>query len=148
MKFSWVYIVTNKRNGTLYTGVTSDLVDRIWKHKHNWFPGFSRKYGCKQLVWFETHNDINAAIRREKQIKRWRRAWKLRLIEEQNPNWTDLYEELTNWVPDNASGISGMTPNTPGPTRHPGFRKAKDRDLASTRGSAPSSNNYCWIVRH
>ena len=62
MKYSWVYITTNQRNGTLYTGVTSDLVDRIWKHKHDWFPGFSRKYGCKRLVWFETHHDIHAAI--------------------------------------------------------------------------------------
>ena len=143
MKFSWVYITTNKRNGTLYTGVTSDLVDRIWKHKHDWFPGFSRKYGCNRLVWFETHNDIHAAMRREKQIKRWRRTWKLRLIEEQNPNWTDLYEDLTNWVPDNASGISGMTPNTPSPSRHPGFRKAKDRDPANARGNESTSNNFC-----
>ena len=110
MKVSWVYILASRRNGTLYTGVTSDLIDRIWKHKHDWYPGFSRKYGCKRLVWFETHNDINAAIQREKRVKRWRRAWKLNLIEAQNPNWIDLYDHLTGWVPDNASGVSGMTP--------------------------------------
>lgn len=94
MKFSWVYIVASKRNGTLYTGVTSDLVARIWQHKSDTLPGFSRKYGCKSLVWFETHDDIEAAIRKEKQIKRWHRAWKLRLIEETNSDWCDLWNEL------------------------------------------------------
>lgn len=94
MKFSWVYILASKRNGTLYTGVTSDLVARIWQHKEDVLPGFSRKYGCKTLVWFETHDDIEAAIRKEKQIKRWHRAWKLRLIEEANPDWRDLWDGL------------------------------------------------------
>lgn len=95
MKFSYVYILASRRNGTLYTGVTSDLVARIWQHREQVFPGFSRKYGCKSLVWFETHDEIDAAIRREKQIKRWRRPWKLRLIEKQNPDWHDLWEDLT-----------------------------------------------------
>ncbi|WP_233349153.1 GIY-YIG nuclease family protein [Hyphomonas sp. CACIAM 19H1] len=76
MKFSYVYILASRRNGTLYTGVTSDLVARIWQHREDVLPGFSRKYGCKQLVWFEVHDDIEAAIRKEKQIKRWRGAWK------------------------------------------------------------------------
>lgn len=95
MKFSYVYILASQRNGTLYTGVTSDLVARIWQHKEDVFPGFSRRYGCKALVWFETHDDIEAAIRKEKQVKRWQRAWKLRLIEERNPDWRDLWEDLT-----------------------------------------------------
>ena len=99
MRRSWVYIVTNKRNGTLYTGVTSDLVGRIWQHRHGYSAGFSRKHGCTQLVWFETHDDINEVIAREKRIKRWKRAWKLELIETGNPDWRDLYSELTEWVP-------------------------------------------------
>ena len=88
------YIVASKRNGTLYTGVTSDLPGRIWQHKNGSFEGFSKRYGCKILVWFEMHETMESAIVREKQIKEWQRAWKLRLIEEQNPNWDDLYESL------------------------------------------------------
>lgn len=139
MQFSWVYITTNKRNGTLYAGVTSDLVDRIWKHKNDWFPGFSRKYGCKRLVWFETHHDIQAAIQREKRIKHWRRAWKLRLIEAQNPDWLDLYDDLVGWVPDNASGVSGMTQKQSSTLVIPGAAKP----LSGTQYSPsnPSSRN-------
>ncbi len=94
MQFSYVYILASRRNGTLYTGVTSDLEGRIWQHKHEVLPGFSRKHDCKLLVWFETHNDIAEAIRREKQIKRWHREWKLRLIEEGNPQWRDLWLDI------------------------------------------------------
>ncbi len=101
MRFSYIYILASGRNGTLYTGVTSDLVARIWQHKEDVLPGFSSKYGCKRLVWFETHDDIEAAIRKEKQIKRWRRTWKLRLIEETNPCWRDLWDDL-NAVPEEA----------------------------------------------
>ena len=89
-----VYIVTNKRNGTLYTGVTSDLPGRIWQHKNGTFEGFSKRHGCNLLVWFESHESMDAAITREKQIKEWQRKWKLRIIEERNPNWDDLYESL------------------------------------------------------
>lgn len=109
MKFSWTYIITNKRNGTLYTGVTSNLEARMWEHRTGHRPGFAREHGCKQLVWFETHNDIEEAITREKRIKRWRREWKLNLIEKENPDWVDLCDELINWVPDKPSGLSGMT---------------------------------------
>lgn len=109
MKFSWTYIITNKRNGALYTGVTSNLEARMWEHRTGHRPGFARKHGCKQLVWFETHGDIMEAITREKRIKRWRREWKLNMIEKENPNWVDLYGELINWVPDKPSGLSGMT---------------------------------------
>jgi len=87
-----VYIIASKRNGTLYTGVTSNLVQRIWQHKRGLAEGFARKYGVKRLVYFEVHDNAVAAITREKQIKKWRRAWKLRLIEKANPDWTDLYD--------------------------------------------------------
>ena len=94
MKQPCVYILANKQNGTLYTGVTSDLVKRIWEHKNDFVKGFSQKYGVHRLVFFEQHEDMVAAITREKQIKKWNRSWKLRLIEERNPEWRDLYENL------------------------------------------------------
>jgi len=94
-KGGYVYILASERNGTLYVGVTSDLIRRVWEHREGAVPGFTSKYGVKSLVWFEQHDDIESAIRREKAIKKWRRAWKLSLIEETNPNWRNLYETLT-----------------------------------------------------
>jgi len=91
---SYVYILASKRNGTLYTGVTSDLIQRIYQHKEKIYGGFTAKYDVKLLVYYEVHEDIYEAILREKRIKRWRRAWKLELIEKENPNWEDLYEHL------------------------------------------------------
>lgn len=85
-----VYILASGRNGTLYTGVTSSLFARIQQHKLGTFEGFSKTYGCKRLVWYEPHAVMVEAIRREKQIKRWRRDWKLQLIEATNPDWRDL----------------------------------------------------------
>lgn len=93
-KTSYVYILTNKRNGTLYTGVTSDLCRRMWEHKNGIYEGFSKKYDLKMLVWYEVYNDIKEAILKEKQIKKWERKWKLKIIEEMNPSWNDLYEKL------------------------------------------------------
>ena len=90
----YVYLLAGRRNGTLYCGVTNDLVRRVWEHKEGLTDGFSKKYGVKMLVWFETHEDINAAITREKQIKEWRRDRKLEMIEKTNPYWRDLYPEL------------------------------------------------------
>jgi len=90
----YVYILCSKRNGTLYTGVTNDLFRRVWEHKHGYIKGFTHKYGVKTLVWFEHSTDVHEAIAREKRIKRWRRKWKLALIEEMNPEWNDLYDEL------------------------------------------------------
>ena len=90
----FVYILASKRNGTLYTGITSDLVKRVWQHKNNSVEGFTKKYNVKILVYYETYNDAESAITREKRIKKWRRAWKLRLIEEKNPHWKDLYDEI------------------------------------------------------
>jgi len=88
----YVYILTNKRNGTLYVGVTSNLPQRIRQHKNHQFDGFSKKYNVKQLVYFEQHDTAESAITREKQIKKWNRAWKLRLIEKNNSQWKDLYD--------------------------------------------------------
>ncbi len=95
MKPGYVYILASKRNGTLYTGVTSDLIKRIYEHKNDLIHGFTKKHGVHTLVWFEVHDDIREAIKREKQIKYWRRAWKLELIEKTNPDWRELYDELT-----------------------------------------------------
>ena len=94
MKRGYVYILASKRNGTLYVGVTSDLTKRISEHKHNLIEGFTRKYNVHELVFYEVHDDIEAAILREKQIKKWNRRWKLHLIEEINPDWRDLYREI------------------------------------------------------
>ena len=88
------YILASRRNGTLYIGVTSDLLSRINDHKQGRFDGFAKKYGCRTLVWWEQHDDISIAIAREKQLKAWERAWKLELIEKENPTWRDLYDDL------------------------------------------------------
>ena len=90
----WVYIMTNKANGILYVGVTSALRYRAWQHRTGAIPGFTKKYGLKRLVFAEPHETIQSAIQREKIIKGWSRAWKIRLIVEQNPDWADLYDHL------------------------------------------------------
>lgn len=89
-----MYILASRRNGTLYTGVTSRLSGRIWQHRIGAVPGFTRDYGVKLLVWFEQHATMESAIQREKRIKKWNRAWKLALIEASNPGWRDLAEDL------------------------------------------------------
>lgn len=93
-KRGYVYIMASKRNGTLYIGVTSDLPGRVWQHKQGVIDGFSKKYGCKIHVWYAAFDTIEAAILREKQMKEWKRAWKLRVIEELNPDWDDLYDTI------------------------------------------------------
>jgi putative endonuclease len=90
----YVYILASKRNGTLYVGVSSDLIKRVWEHKNKFVEGFTKKYGVDKLVYYEVHNDAEKAILREKQIKKWNRAWKLWLIEEKNPEWKDLFGEI------------------------------------------------------
>jgi len=90
----FVYILASKRDGTLYTGVTNALAARTFAHKNDLIDGFTKRYRVHKLVWFEVHEDINAAILREKRIKKWRRAWKLQMIEKINPDWVDLYEKL------------------------------------------------------
>ncbi len=94
MKEFYVYILCSKRNGTLYTGVTSNLPKRIYEHKHNLVDGFTKKYGVHSLVWFERYESADEAITREKQIKKWNRKWKLELIEEKNHEWNDLYDSI------------------------------------------------------
>ena len=89
-----VYILTNRRNGALYTGVTSDLPGRTWEHKEKVIDGFTSEHAIRYLVYYEAHDNPEAAIRREKQIKKWRRQWKINLIEEFNPAWKDLFEQV------------------------------------------------------
>jgi len=89
-----VYLLASKRNGTLYVGVTIDLVRRIWQHKNNQIQGFTQRYHVHSLVYYELHEDMTNAIHREKQIKKWNRKWKLRLIEEANPEWLDLWDQI------------------------------------------------------
>ena len=89
-----VYLLASRRNGTLYVGVTSDLVTRLHQHRDGHLPGFTRAYDVKMLVWFEQHATMENAILREKRVKKWNRAWKLELIEKDNPGWRDLAEEL------------------------------------------------------
>ncbi len=86
-----VYLLASKRNGTLYVGVTSDLVKRVWEHRNHVVDGFTKQHGVDQFVWYEVHETMESAIQREKAIKEWQRAWKLKLIEEFNPDWNDLY---------------------------------------------------------
>jgi len=92
-KTYFVYILASHRNGTLYAGVTSNLIKRIWEHKNKILDGFTKKYDVSRLVYYETTNDINSALLREKQLKKWNRQWKLELIEKENPDWVDLAVE-------------------------------------------------------
>lgn len=94
MQGGWVYIMTNRPNGTLYVGVTSDLARRAWEHREGVADGFTKRYGLKRLVYAERYEDIRTAIQREKNLKHWPRGWKVKLILADNPNWDDLYERL------------------------------------------------------
>ena len=110
----FTYIVASRRNGTLYTGSTDDLLKRVAQHRDKTFAGFTAKYDVHMLVWFEVHETGEAAFRRERQIKKWNRSWKLQLIEKQNPEWRDLFDSVRlgdlkdakDWVPAFA-GMSG-----------------------------------------
>ena len=92
----YVYLLSSEKYGTLYTGVTSDLIKRVYEHKESLVDGFTKKYKVHQLVYYETHDDIHEAILREKQIKKWNRDWKINLIEKDNPHWIDLYDGLNS----------------------------------------------------
>ena len=94
IKNYYVYILASKRNGTLYIGVTSDLAKRIYEHKHSLIKGFTKKYNVDRLVYYETTEDVESAILREKRLKKWKRQWKVELIEQKNPNWKDLYYDI------------------------------------------------------
>jgi putative endonuclease len=91
----FVYILASKRNGTIYVGITDNLAKRTWQHRSDVIPGFTQRYGVKMLVWYEPHESRDSAFMRERQIKKWNRAWKLDLIERMNPTWRDLSDELT-----------------------------------------------------
>ena len=109
MKAGCVYIMASQKNGTIYIGVTSDLVKRVWEHRNGVVPGFTNKHRCKSLVWFEAYGDLQEARQHELQMKEWKRSWKIRLIEEQNFDWNDLYPSLFD------PGCAG-----PGPRPSPG----------------------------
>jgi putative endonuclease len=93
-RYYWVYILGSKLGGTLYIGVTNNLVRRVYEHRTEGVPGFTKRYAVHRLVYYEPHSDIEAAIRREKRLKKWKRSWKIRLIEELNPDWSDLYPQI------------------------------------------------------
>ena len=95
----WVYILASARNGTLYVGHTDDLAHRIWQHREHATPGFTSKHGVTKLVWMQSFPSREEAKTRERQIKKWNRAWKIQLIEKNNPEWEDLYLDLNNWNP-------------------------------------------------
>jgi len=91
-----VYVLASKRNGTLYVGVTSNLIKRVWEHKQHFVAGFTQKYRVDRLVWYELHETMESAISREKAIKSWKRSWKIRSIEAVNPEWRDLYHDMVS----------------------------------------------------
>jgi len=95
MKSYYVYILASRRDGAIYVGITSDLVKRVYEHRSKFVPGFTSRYNITRLVWFEVHGDPLTAISREKEIKKWRRAWKIALIVKDNPEWRDLWEEIS-----------------------------------------------------
>jgi len=94
MKEYYVYILANKKNGTLYIGITNNLKKRVYEHKNNLVKGFTQKYNVHNLVYFEQTNEVQSAIQREKRIKKWNRAWKIKLIQKNNPDWKDLYDSI------------------------------------------------------
>ena len=96
MKYYYVYILASRQNGTLYVGVTNDLIQRTYQHKNDLIAGFTKKYKVHNLVYYEQFNDVNTAITREKQLKNWHRKWKLQLIEKSNPDWKDLYAQISD----------------------------------------------------
>ena len=99
-----VYMLASGKNGTLYIGVTSDLIKRVWQHKNDFVAGFTHEYSVHALVWFELHPTMESAILREKALKRWKRDWKVRLIERTNPDWRDLYTDIVGLDPCLAQG--------------------------------------------
>ena len=131
MKAPAVYILTSQRNGTLYIGVTSNLIQRIWQHREGVSEGFTQQYGVKMLVWYEQHETMESAIAREKALKKWNRDWKLRLIEKCNPQWLDLWPEIVGEVPPLNSTPQPPSPNAP----HSSSPNAFIGDLAQS--SAP-----------
>jgi putative endonuclease len=120
-----VYMLASKPNGTLYIGVTSNLVARLWQHRHHVAPGFTERYDVIRLVWCEVHAGAESAIRREKQLKKWRRAWKVQLLSEANPDWTDLAPQiLAEWGGGTVAG--GGTVEQDGTAKEDGFPRTRE----------------------
>jgi putative endonuclease len=113
----FIYMLASERNGTLYVGMTDDLVKRVWQHRTDALPGFTRKYNVKTLVWHETHESRESAFARERQIKKWNRSWKIKLIEESNPDWRDLWDEIASPIP--AASPSPARPRGTSTAAHP-----------------------------
>lgn len=137
----WVYLLASRRNGTLYCGVTNDLLRRVDEHRNGDVPGFTAKYNVKQLVWFEAFGDIHDAIARETRIKGWLRAWKLALIEKSNPQWRDLYSDLLpGAVIDRTRSSSDPIPCE---IQHLSFRAEQSEDPEpGTRESAHAASGF------
>jgi putative endonuclease len=133
----FVYMLASRRNGTLYTGVSNDVLRRTWEHKNDLVSGFTKKYGVHVLVWYEIHGDIGTAIAREKQIKKWNRAWKIKLIEKHNSGWNDLYARLLGEIalPDLPGSPSPRIAVLRGGARH-GEVRAKRASNHARRTSA------------
>lgn len=135
-----VYLLASKRNGTLYAGVTSNLLKRVWEHRNNLVEGFTKRYGVHRLVYFELHGEMAEAIEREKQIKKWNRAWKIELIEKSNPEWRDLWPSLVgDESPEGHTGASGYA-RSPGDgpaceSRRPASREDLDSRFRGNDGA-------------
>ena len=112
-KHPCVYILASRRNGTLYIGVTSDVLDRVAIHKQDLIEGFTKRYGVHRLVYYEMHESMEQAIRREKRLKKWKRAWKVRLIESMNPEWDDLFDEFWGAIKDGPADMIRQGVNRP-----------------------------------
>jgi putative endonuclease len=137
MKAPAVYLLASQKNGTLYLGVTSDLIARVGQHREGNIAGFTHQYGVKTLVWYEQHETIESAINREKTLKGWRRSWKIELIEDQNPRWNDLWFELVEQT---------VAPHNANPPRHPrerGDPGATHAETLSNLGSRVRGNDEC-----
>ena len=119
MKAPVVYILASQRNGTLYIGVTSDLIQRIWQHREGVVEGFTQQHAVKTLVWYEQHDTMESAITREKALKKWNRDWKIRLIQKTNPNWLDLWADITGQTKDEPQSPIPSSPPAPAPSSPP-----------------------------
>lgn len=137
MKAPAVYLLASQRNGTLYLGVTSNLVQRIWQHRNGVVEGFTKQHGVETLVWYEQHETMESAILREKAIKKWNRAWKLELIERGNPTWRDLWPEIlgdTSALPDPAIPRHSRERGNPGSSSARLNEKALDSRVRGNDG--------------
>ena len=137
MKAPAVYILASQRNGTLYIGVTSNLIQRLWQHREEVVQGFTQQYSVKTLVWYEQHETMQSAISREKVLKKWNRDWKLRLIEKRNPQWHDLWPEITGEAPPLPSTAAQLSSKSNAPS--PSAENKPSSPSAKNKPSSPSA---------